>query len=287
MKNRTTQIKKILISFSIVTAFVVLLNACKEDTTLKQQEIPISGEITRIYIEGPWDVIITQDSTNNSAVLEYDVPEKNIKTEYSTPGILRVKVYEMDGIEGKVLRLRIKATALLEIEALDGAKIQTSGIFRSYSDVYLSGASQLNEFWCEDGHIKLILSGASEINNLTYIGSNFHAHIIDGSKVNLQNIQMSSCSGCQVKLFNRSEFSGSGRISCTPSFFGVDGSVFKTFDIELASLDVDFSGGVFAEVTASHEIKGKLSWGSKLKYKKATNISDVSVDEYSEIIKIE
>jgi len=280
MKNITIQIKNI----TLLLAIAVLLNACKEDTALKQQEIPISGEITRIYIEGPWDVVITQDSINNYAVLEYDVPEKKIKVEYFSSGILRIKVYALDGLEKNVLRLRIAATALLEIEALDGAKIQASGIFRPYSDIYLSGASQLNGLWCE-GRAKLILSGASEINNLTYIGSNFHAHVTGGSKVNIQNIQMSSQLECKVKLFEGSEFSGSGRIGF-PSFFGVDGSVFKTFDLESVFLDVDFSGGVFAEVTA-HEIKGKLTWGSKLKYKKATDVSGVFVDESSEIIQVE
>ena len=283
MKNRTTQIKNLAILFSIITAFAVLLNACKEDTTLKQQEILISGKITRIYIEGPWDVVITQDSTNNSATLEYDVPEKKIKTEYFSSGILRIKVYGLDGLEGKVLRLRIKAAALHEIEALDGVKIQTNGVLNSYTDVYMSGASQLNGLWCEGAHARLILSGASEINNFTFLGNDFHAHVTDGSKVNLQNI---SCSKCMVKLFNRSEFSGSGRLGYCPSFFGVDGSVFKTFDLESASLDVDFSGGVSAEVTATHEIKGKLS-RSMLKYKKATDISGVLADEYSEIIKVE
>jgi len=283
MKNRTTQIRNIAILLSIVTTIVILLNACKDDTTLKQQKIQISGEITRIYIEGPWEVIITQDSTNNSAVLEYDVPEKKVKVEYETSGVLRVKVYVLDGIEGKVLRLRINATALLEIEALDGAKIQTNGIFSPYSEVYLSGASQLNGLWCEGAHAKLILSGASEINNFTFKGTDFRAHITDYSKVNLCNAEIYNCT---VNAFSQSGFNGSGSVGHS-SFYGIERSVFKTFDLESAFLDVDFSGGVSAEVTVTQEIKGKLAWGSKLKYKKATDISGIFIDEYSEIIKIE
>ena len=271
----------------IITVIAILFGACGKDTTLKQQEIQITGEITRIYIEGPWEVVITQDSTNNSAVLEYDVPEKKIKTEYSNSGILRIKVYALDDYQGKTLRIRISATALLELEVCDGAKIQANGKFKSYSEIYLSGASQLNDLWCEGAHVKLVLSGASLIDNFTYIGTFFNAHITEASKVNVQNLQMSTSGGCKVNLFSGSEFSASGHVSGTPSFFGTERSVFKTFDLESMFLDVDFSGGVTAEVTATHEIKGKLVWGSKLLYKKAIDVSGVFVDEYSEIIKVE
>ena len=279
--------KKQINLLGIITTIAILFGACGKDTTLKQQEIPITGKITRIYIEGPWEVVITQDSTNNSTVLEYDVPEKKIKTEYFNSGILRIKVYSLDDYHQKTLRIKISATALWELEACDGAKIQANGKFKSYSEIYLSGASQLNGFWCEGAHTRLVLSGASQINNFTYIGTFFNAHVTEASKVNVQNLQMSTSRGCKVNLFSGAEFSASGHVSGTPSFFGIERSVFRTFDLEAMFLDVDFSGGVSAEVTATHEIKGKLAWGSKLKYKKATDVSGVFVDEYSEITKIE
>lgn len=279
MKSIIKQTKNITLLLIILTSIKFLSIACAEDATLKQQEVQITGKITDIYIEGPWEVVITQDSMNNSVVLEYDVPEKKIKTEYFDSGILRIKVYSMDNYEGKILRIKIAATALSELEARDGAKIQTNGKFCS-SNINLSGASQLNGFWCEGAHAKLVLSEASEINNFTFSGGyNFDAYITDFSKV---HVLINDVQYCKIKALRTSEFHASGSV-INSYFFGIEGSVFKTFDLESTFLDVDFSGGIYAESTAN-TITGKLAWGSKLHYKKATDVSGIHIDENSELI---
>ena len=265
MVNRIKQVRNSATCIAFAATVVILLNSCckdRETTALTQREVPITEKIKGVIIEGPWDVVIVQDSVNNTAVLEYNVPENKITAELLPNGYLRVRVASLRNYNKKILRAKIEATALENIEASGAATIRTSGQFYSYSsDISLSGASTLKDF--------------------TFDGNRLEAHISGASDVNLRNVQMNSCI---VKASGASDFYGSGYAAKT-SFSGSGSSNFQTYNFESENLDVDLSGASSAEVTVNHTIKGELSGASKLKYRNAEDVSGVSVAGSSKIIR--
>jgi hypothetical protein len=261
MKNKIKQVRKLALFIAFTAIVVILLNACGKITALSQKEIPITEEIKGVIIEGPWDVIITQNSTNNSIVIEYNIPENKITAKLRSNGYLHIKVSSVGNYHRVILRAEINATALEKIEGSGATTIRTYGQFKHSTDISLSGASNLDGFLCEGEYANASLSGASTLKNFTFNGNELEA-----------------------RLSGASNFSGKG-YAMNSSFTGSGASNFKTFNLESENLDLDLSGASHAEVTVNHTIKGSLTGASTLKYKKAENVK-VSVEGASKIIQM-
>jgi hypothetical protein len=248
MKNH----RKTKVFVTLAVAIAILMSACTKDSTTK--EISINDTIKGVIIEGPWEVVITQDDRNNSATIEYNVKESKITAKLLPNGYFHLKIasgYVQAG--KKILKATIHATILENIEASGATSIRTFGKFLSSCDISLSGASELKGFWCEGEYAKLNISGASEVKNFTFVGERLNANVSGASEIEI--------SGFSEKI----TFKGSGA------------SEFNTFDLETETLNIDLSGASSAEVTVFQTITGKLTGASKLKYKKATDVSGVSV----------
>jgi hypothetical protein len=275
--------KKKLASFvALATTVVILLNACHKPTALTQQEIPITGEIKGVVIEGPWDVVIEQNSINSSAVIEYNIPEEKISAKLLSNGYLHIKVSTLGNYRKIILRAKIAAAALEKIEGSGAAIIETRGQFSNSTDISLSGASKLKEFSCGGESAKLSLSGASMLKNCTFKGNRIDATLSGASDASFRSVEVNSC---KVNASGASNFSGRGYAAIS-LFTGSGASNFKTFDLESENLDINLSGASNAEVTVNQTIKGRLTGASTLKYKNATNVQ-VDVEGASSIRRIE
>jgi hypothetical protein len=276
------------ILLTIAATMAILFSACckgdaycKDDTPIKQ-EIPVTGKILGVIIEGPWDVSITQDSLNNDAMIEYPACAKNnITAELRSNGYLHIKVRKAYGSHNS-FRATINATALENIDGSGATRIRTYKQFYSVSDITLSGASTLTGLMSIGGNIRLSISGASTIRSFTYDGNQMDAAISGASNVSLSEVNMVfgevNCSGA-------STFEGRGYAAKT-IFTGSGASTFKTLNLESENLDVDFSGATKGEVTVNSNIRGRLSGASVLKYRKATH-TNVEVSGGSQLIRLD
>jgi len=282
MKNQT---KKSTLLLTIVAAIAILFSACGNDYEnheLIGKELIINDAIKGIVIEGPWEVTVTQNDENNSAFIQYNVPDKKIKTELRPNGYLHIKVYNLNNYRNVKLRATIKAATLENIEGSGAAIIYTYGNFTSSADITLSGASILDGYVCEGDKEVINLSGASIMKKCSFKGKRIDATLSGSSKVTYSNIDVERCT---VKASGSSMFNGSGYAAET-DFNGSGSSTFLTFELESENLDIDLSGASNGEVTVNKKIKGSLSGGSILKYKRAEDISGVSTTGGSKIIKV-
>ena len=237
--------KLILLTIALIVA--IQFSACrKECENLTTEEVSITGQIQGVIIEGPWDVTITQDSTNNNAVLEYCACEKNkVSAKLQSNGYLHIKISSWSHSHcNDVFRATVNAVALKKIEASGATNIRTYGNFTGNStDVDLSGAS----------------------------------------KVTMDGISVEYCS---VNCSGASTFKCSGYAAET-SFTGSGASNIKTLNLVSENLNIDLSGASEAEVTVNNAIKGRVSGASTLKYKRAKDVSGVSVSGGSKIIRLD
>jgi phage shock protein PspC (stress-responsive transcriptional regulator) len=230
-------------------------------TQLIQKEIQISDPIKGVIIEGAWDVTITQDDTNNSASIEYNVPERKVTTELRPNGYLYIRVSSGGGYSNKTLKATINAASLEKIKASGATNIKTYGEFTSHCDISLSGASKLRNFTLKGDYVDIDISGAS--------------------KIDFDNIHVNRF---KVDASGASNINGSGYAAET-SVSGSGASHIRIFDMESETLYVSLSGASSAEATVNQTIKGTLSGASKLRYKNAENVSGVSTTGGSKIIK--
>jgi len=284
MKNQKNQ--KLSLWLSLIAIVAVLFTACFKDydrAELIQKDISITQNIKGVIIEGPWEVTITQDNENNSAFIEYNVPEKKIKAEMRPNGYLHLKLYNLTNYRNVKLKANIKAFTLENIEGSGAATIYTYGEFNASSDISLSGSSTLESFVCEGDYLKLDLSGASKLKKCAFNGKRIEANLSGSSVATFSSIEVNSC---KVKSSGSSTFNGSGYAEET-DYSGSGSSSFYTFDLEAENLNIDLSGASNGEVTVNHKIKGNLSGASILKYKKAEDIWDVNITGGSKIIKVD
>jgi len=282
MKNQ----KKPPLLLVIAAIIAILFSACykEKERELVSKEIQISGEIKGIIIEGPWEVSVTQNSENNSATIEYNVPDSKIRTELRPNGYLFIRVHNLNNYRNVKLKANIKATELKNIEGSGATIIYTYGEFNASTDITLSGASKIDGFWCEGESAKITLSGASILRHCTFKGKRLDVTLSGASNATFRDIEASN--RCKVNASGASRFTGSGYAGET-SFSGSGASTFHTFDLESEKLDIDLSGASSAEVTVNNTIKGRLTGASTLKYKKATDVSGVSRDGASKVIRVE
>ena len=282
MKNQTKKTSPLLIIVAIVA---ILFSACckEKEFDLIEKELQISGTIKGIIIEGPWEVIVTQDNENNSATIQYNVPDKKIKAELRSNGYLFIRVHNLNNYHNVKLKANITAAELKNIEGSGATLIYTYGEFGTSADISLSGASKIEGFACEGEYLKIDLSGASRLKNCTFKGTRLDATLSGSSNATFRNIEVEK--RCKVNGSGASKFEGSGYAGET-SFFGSGSSFFHTFDLESEKLDIDLSGASLAEVTVNQTITGRLSGASTLKYKRATDVR-VSTSGASNIIKVE
>jgi len=282
MKNQT---KKSTLLLTIVAAIAILFSACGNDYEnheLIGKELIINEAIKGIVIEGPWEVTFTQDDENNSAFIQYNVPDKKIRAELWSDGYLHIFIYNLTNYRNVKLKATIKAATLERIDGSGAAIIYTYGNFNSSTDITLSGASLLDGFVCEGDKEVINLSGASIMKKCSFKGKSIDATLSGSSNVFYSNIGVERC---KVKASGSSIFNGSGYAEET-NFNGSGSSTFLTFELESENLDIDLSGASNGEVTVNHKIKGVISGGSILKYKRAEDISGVSTTGGSKIIKV-
>jgi len=271
--------KNLPILLAIAATIAILMSACCKDDTCKdgkltQREVSITGEILGIIVEGPWNVTITQDSTNNSAMLEYCASVENkIKAELRSNGYLHIKISSVGTSHCKTLRANINATTLEHIKAAGAATIRTSGHFYSVGEITLSGASTVNRLSCNGDYAKLTLSGASTLKSFTFNGIGIDANLSGASNATLNNVNIDYC---KVNSSGASTFNGSG-YATKAIFTGSGASTFKTLNLISENLDIDLSGASIADITVNNSIRGRLTGASVLKYRNATNVNvDVS-----------
>ena len=257
-------------------------NAKESLTVGELQENRITGEIKGVVIEGPWEVFITQDNTDNNAVIEYNVPESKITTELRPNGYLHIRATSLGGYHKKVLRATIHATLLEKIEARGAATVNTSGEFLSHCDITLSGASKLDELSCKGDYANLTIRGASKLKNFTFTGDRLDADVSGASKIDFLTLNVNRCN---VDLSGASFFNGSGS-AVKSSFKGSGSSTFKTFDLESEKLSINLSGASSAQVTVNQTITGSLSGASILKYKNAEDVRGVSTSGSSKVVSV-
>lgn len=286
MKN----LKSNLILLTIATIVAIQFNACKKDCTnekcrdnLTTKEVPITGKIKGVIIEGPWDVTITQDSSNNSAVLEY-CSRGEISAKLLSNGYLQIKISSLGNLyHNHGFRATIKAAALEKIEADGATKIRTYGHFCSLNDISLSGASSINGLSSEGFDLNIELCGASDLKSFTFSGNSMNTKLSDASEMHFSSIDLDYCT---VNLSGASVFSGGGYADKSV-FTGSDASDFKTLNLVSETLDINLSGVSVAAVTVNNNIKGRLTDASTLKYKGDANVSGVSLSGESRIIKLD
>jgi len=138
----------IKLSLLIVASIVAIqFSACKKECgNLTTEVVSIAEQIQGVIIEGPWEVSITQDDTDNSAVLEYCADWK-VSAKMLSNGYLHIKIssWGHSSHSNDVFRATIKAATLKKIEASGAADIRTYGHFTgTTTDVDLSGASEVN-----------------------------------------------------------------------------------------------------------------------------------------------
>ncbi|MDR1740210.1 MAG: DUF2807 domain-containing protein, partial [Bacteroidales bacterium] len=223
-----------------------------------QQQLSIGEQqIKGIILEGPWDVVITQDSTSNSALLEYSLAAENrVSAELRSNGYLYLKVNPLRGRTWhRVFRAKISATSLEKIAASGAADIETYGNFALCKDISLSGASEIEGLICTGENLEITLSGASRIEDFTFRGNRIDADIAGASKIILDNANLNYC---KVVCSGASTFQASGYATET-SFDGGGSSDFNTLDFETDDLDIMLSGASSTKVTVNNSISGILS----------------------------
>ena len=313
MTERRIRIRQMFSRFAFVTAVVLLLAACGKDNKLTQENISITGTIRGIIIDGPWDVLLTQnddDLNDNSVLLEYNESERNsITAELLPSGYLHLKISSTRNIGNKVFRAKVKVAGLEKIEMSGAANLRIynqfhpSADFPSLScDISLSGASQLDGFdvWDKAGTpftININLSGASRIKEILLpIGSSVDDNrIINNCTLNAKLSGASEVSfycgfadNCTVDCSGASSFTATGEaINC--SFRGVGASEIKTGGLETETLNIDLSGASNAEVKVTKSAKGSVTGASILKVGSQSwlnpDISGIHVDNTSKLIR--
>ena len=289
----------ILLAFAIVLLFVLpVRSSCcdriyftdRESVSVQResrivgdmQESRITGEIKGVIIEGPWEVIIMQDSNDNNALIEYNIPESKITTELRPNGYLHIRANSVGSYYNKVLKATIHAASLEKIEARGAATVNTYGQFASHCDITLSGASKMDGFSCEGDYASSTICGASKLQNFTFIGDRLDADVSGASKIDIlaMNVKRSS-----VKLSGASHFNGNG-YAAKSSFTGSGASAFDAFKLESENLTIKLSGASSAKVTVNQTITGNLTGASVLKYKNAENVRGVSTSGSSKVISV-
>jgi len=287
-KKQTQTLSMLLIFAAIITMlFSACIRECHECRDITIQEVSITEKIMGIIIEGPWEVIITHDSIDNSAELEYCVCIKDkVSAKLLSNGYLHIKVsaWNWGHYHCKTLNATIKATSLEKIEASGAATIRTYGDFGSLDKITLSGASTVNGLSCDGGSAKINLSGASTLKGFSFTGNSIDADLSGASGVTCDNVSieyfMVDCSGA-------STFKSSGGYAAESSIRGSGASDIKVLNMETENLDIDLSGASTADATVNNTIKGRLAGASTLRYKRAKDVSGVHLSGASKIIRLD
>jgi len=273
MINKKNQ-RRSLILLAIATIIAIQFSACREKCRdLITEEVSITDKIRGVIVEGPWQVVVTQDSNYNSAVLEYCVSKKTkVSAQLLPNGYLHIRLsLSGNNYHDHDFRVNIQATSLEKIEVSGAAEVYPYGHFYSLGEISLSGASNVYGLMGEGNFAKIKLSGASSLQILRFDGNNIDADISGASQaywgINVRRCSV-NCSGASI-------FYGDGYAEET-SFTGSGASNLKTFDLESENLDIDLSGASIAEVTVNNTIKGRVTGASTLKYRKATNVDVLS-----------
>jgi phage shock protein PspC (stress-responsive transcriptional regulator) len=246
------------------------------------KELNITDNIKGVIIEGPWEVTITQDDTNNSAAIEYNIPESKITTELRSNGYLLIKANSLSSCRNKTLNATIHAGSLEKIKASGAASIKTYGDFSSNCDISLSGASKLDGLTCKGDNSNISLSGASRIKNFTFHGKLTDIEISGASKIDISGMNVNRL---KVNASGASHINGDGYAE-ESSVLGSGASHFNFYDLESDNLTINLSGASSAEATVNKTIKGTLTGASTLRYKNAENVRDVSATGGSKVVHV-
>ena len=170
------------------------------------KEIKITDEIKGVIIEGPWEVTITQDDSNNSATVEHNLPDSKVTTELRSNGYLHLKANGVSRCLSKTLNATISATSLEKIKASGAATIKAHGTFTSDCDISISGASKIDIHDLKLNRLKVNASGASHVYGNGYatetsiIGSgSSHLNMYDLESDNL-TINLSGASSVEATV---------------------------------------------------------------------------------------
>ena len=316
MTNRINKTRLFsLLAFAAVV--VIFLNACGKDNKVIQKEIPFTDTIKGIIVDGPWDVVVEFDSINNSVLLEYRESDKDkVSAKLLSNGYLHLKISSFGGnVNRKVFRAKVNASWLERIELSGAAQLKTYGYYDTYSmypfekiDISLSGASYLTLYgFIPRGVVaNITLSGASSVYGLAVPGYAINVSLSGASNLDLwyygYSMDAKISGASYMTLIDNSMVINHCAVDCSGAstfrYFGEEGYVrgcsykgsgashFEARDLEMDYLDIHLSGASNAEVTVNNTITGKLTGASLLKYRKATDVSGVSVDNSSEMIRI-
>jgi len=182
------------------------INDCSNNE-LVQKEIRISEKIRGVIIEGPWEVTITQDDANNSAEIEYNVPNSKITTDIRSNGYLYLRANSLGSHRNKTLNATIHAPLLEKIKGSGAANIKTFGVFPSGCEVSLSGASKLDGLSCEGDNASISLSGASKLKNFTLDGETVDVQLSGASfaEVSVNQTIKGNLSGASTLKYKKAE----------------------------------------------------------------------------------
>jgi len=288
MINRKNQ-RKSLVLLAIAAIVAIEFSGCGKDCyecqVFTTEELSITDKITGIIIDGPWDVTITQEDTDNSAVLDYCVSEKSkVSARLLSNGYLHIRVSTRRNVHHNDFRATIQAASLKKIEASGAASIRTYGHFCSLENISLSGASAVNGLSGEGFFAKIKLSGASTLKDFSFDGNSINADISGASNANFDNLNLEYC---KVDCSGASVFAVRKAYVPECLFIGSGASSFKTRNLESENLVIHLSGASTAEVTVNNTITGSLTGASMLKYRKAVNVSGVSTSGASKISRLD
>jgi len=285
MKNLATNLSALfVIAITLSVFFISCKNGCANcgETTL--QKLSISRNIQGVIIEGSWDVSITQDSTLNSAVLEYcECKRGQISSELLENGYLHIKVSSWGKFLRKDLKASIKAISLEKVEAKGAASIHTSGHFGSLREINLSGASTIKGLLCDGQSVRMKLNGASTIKSFRFEGNKIDVNLSGASEITIDNLHVEYCN---VDCSGSSSFHSIG-YAAKSSFTGAGASIFRSINMESEDLEIELSGASIAEVSVNYSIKGKLSGASVLEYKRAIDVAGVHLSGGSRLKKLD
>jgi hypothetical protein len=286
MKN---QIKSLSMLLFVAAIIITLFNACRKECheckETTSEVVSITSNIKGVIIEGPWQVTLTQNDSNNSAEIVYCTCLQNKVSAHLLPnGYLHIRVtsWDWDSYRCNDFRATITAAALEIIEGSGAADIRTYGNFGPIEEITLSGASTLNGLVCEGATAKIRLSGASTLKGFKFNGNNIDTDLSGASKATIVDVNLDDC---LVICSGASTFSCNG-YAATTSFTGSGASDMKTLNLVSENLYIDLSGASSTQITVNETIKGRLTGASILKYKGDADVSGVHLSGESKIIKL-
>lgn len=249
----------------LFSMFLLLVsNGCKKDLneTVKQSTY-FSGLIIKgVEIDGPFEVLVIQDSTKNYMVLEYSAfAEEKLDISINNLGIANVSLKNLNSINKVVLRATIYANSLEEIDLSSAATMTTLGNFYSYqTEIETDEASTLSDLNITTNFCTVDVSGASTVTG--------NIHAID-----------------DLILFvsESSEFTNGFAVTDYAKIIVESASEVNMIDTEVRIMNINLSESSIARVFVTEELTYKLVEASQLYYKGSPTLHQIELTDGSSI----